>query len=62
MLLFKSAGGLSPSPQPLQDRGITAKIARAESELTGISVKDLEKRRLWLGRPGFQERFTADPE
>ena len=61
-LLFKSAGGLSPSPQPLQDRGITAKIARAESELTGISVKDLEKRRLWLGRPGFQERFTADPE
>ena len=61
-LLFKSAGGLSPSPQPLQDRGITAKIARGESELTGISVKDLKKRRLWLGWPGFQQRFTADPE
>ena len=59
---LESAGGLSPSPQPLQDSGITREIARQESELTGISVHNLNKRRPWLGQRGQKERFTADPD
>ena len=59
---LESAGGLSPSPQPLQDSGITREIAQQEAELTGICVHNLQKRRPWLGQRGHKERFTADPD
>ena len=59
---LESAGGLSHSPQPLQDSGITREIAQQEAELTGICVHNLQKRRPWLGQRGHKERFTADPD
>ena len=53
---------MSPSPRALQDTWLTEPIVKCESIVTGISVSDLGKRRIWLGGPGETKNYTEDPD